>query len=257
MSQLNGDSKLFKLTKKHDINDKEPILLLKERASPPSPSLLNSASRNMNYDHRKYSNIGAVKYSNNHHEDRHNNLEPLGAASFSRHESMGMADDVMDSFEARMLQEMKAEMDAEKQSTNSKSGSTEGRKGATSTSGVGSEPGSTATAISRKKTAKAVDEKAVVSNGDNHDESVSPDMGRRGSSGLQSPWSDEHDQQTTSEKYNFDAVTSSIEDTSTSYSKKAVRPAVRNITCLGLILVFLNFRSERRKLMMSITTRTR
>lgn len=219
--------------------------------SPPSPALLNGTSRNMNYDHRKYTNLGSVVPRNNHEstaasastivEKKQTTTSPKHHHHHHHHHQAALAttdEDLMDSFEARMLQEMKAEMEAEKQLTNQR-GSDARKNGSTTTttSGVGSHSSHTTTASSKskKKTTKEnsinPEEQNMTENdhrllvdangGDVVDaEGNSPDMARRGSSGMQSPWSD--DQQTTSEKYNFDAMTSSIEDTTTSISKKAV-----------------------------------
>lgn len=233
-------------------------------ATPPSSSLLNSTSRNMNYDHRKYVNIGAVKYSNNHHQTKQHNTESgvvSGSGSASsltsqrknsgNHElingasssgvtsdGLGFPDDgLMDSFEARMLQEMKAEMEFERLNpktagTNSTdhatgrnraAGATSTTSATTTTGTTSGRPVSASTDAKRKQKPQANGVREDMEDAkltDYLDEANSPDMARRGSSGLQSPWSD--DQQTTSEKYNFDAMTSSIEDTTTSQSKKAV-----------------------------------
>ena len=218
--------------------------------SPPSPALLNGTSRNMNYDHRKYTNLGSVVPRNNHEstaasaativEKKQTTTSPKHHHHHHHHHQAALTttdEDLMDSFEARMLQEMKAEMEAEKQLTNQR-GSDARKNGSTTTttSGVGSHSSHTTTASSKSK--KKTKENSInheeqnmkendngllvdANGGDVVDtEGNSPDMARRGSSGMQSPWSD--DQQTTSEKYNFDAMTSSIEDTTTSISKKAV-----------------------------------
>jgi hypothetical protein len=101
-----------------------------ERISVPPPSMLNVTSKNMNYDHRKYTNLGAIKYSNH-------------SISYSREndqndEQEEMDEDLMDSFEARMLQEMKAEMESDKPD-NKKGGSNT----STTTSGIGTKITST------------------------------------------------------------------------------------------------------------------
>lgn len=132
--------------------------------------------------------------------------------------------DVMDSFEARMLQDMKAEMDADRDPVgragnsntgSKKSGSDGGSSNQTSSGGSNAhKTKSTGSNLSQGTDARL---DCLVS---------SPDLAaahieelQRESSGLQSPLSDDR---TTSEKYNFDVMTSSIDDTTTSISKKTV-----------------------------------
>ena len=95
-------------------------------------------------------------------------------------------DEVMDSFEANMLRELKAEMES------------------SSTQGTGSK-------VSAKKPVNSPHLPKRSTGGDIED-----------MSGNQTPLSDDYNQ--TSEKYNFDAITSSIDDTTTSLSKKTVCP---------------------------------
>jgi hypothetical protein len=153
--------------------------------------------------------------------------------------------DVMDSFEAQMLQVMKAEMDADSGSKNTakqaSGGSGASRKATTAASKTASNgsaaayhdsgvsSGISAASGASKKSAIGASGSSkanglVASEANLKLVPTSPDIGyleealQRESSGLQSPLSD----RTTSEKYNFDAMTSSIEDTTTSLSKKTV-----------------------------------
>jgi len=109
--------------------------------------------------------------------------------------------EVMDSFEANMLLELKAEMEANTSNRTSKNSS---KKGSGShlrnqnDSGMGTDSNATAK--------------------DNNEDGQ---MLARDNSGIQSPLSDDYNQ-TTSEKYNFDAITSSIDETTASVSKKTV-----------------------------------
>lgn len=326
-------------------------------ATPPSAILLTGTSRNMNYDHRKYANLGAVKYSNNHHPNRtestssiaSNNTNDVGSSiatkssnliktttstasnntvinsavsliaanrtlieeattTSSHHQQLPPAltmiadDDLMDSFEARMLQEMKAEMDAQKLVSNPKGSSGENGGGVggsnrskttmtnATTSGIGGSSTGTIRVARPKRKAKnpadsvdikpdeektskmasntgRVNNEAVSGEGDELAPSplAADELGRRGSSEMQSPWSEEHDQPTTtSEKYNFDAMTSSIEDTTTSLSKKAVNFMLfyfeRFILVLCLLCLFVYFFRSIVKLKtttMPTSTRTR
>jgi hypothetical protein len=138
-----------------------------------------------NYDHRKYASNNAFQTSNE-------------AVQFYNQSNYSMVNDslnpiqinhnaMMDSFEARMLEEMKLEME----SLNHHS-SNHGSK--TSTNNNSKED---------------LDVKSP-------DIAYIQDALQRESSGLQTPVSD----RTTSEKYNFDAITSSIEETTNSFSKK-------------------------------------
>lgn len=206
--------------------------------NPPAPSLLISTSRNMNYDHRKYKNIGPVSKSPNQFDLIGETTATIDAAMTNTNANDAAAaetmNDLIDSFEARMLQEMKAEMEADKMlnhhALQKQDGS--GRKRVariSTTSGVDSSNHHTST-TTNESTIDALNYRRADDNHDNEgddfrngaDLSPSNNHLRPSSSGLQSPCSDEHDHHTTSEKYNFDAMTSSIEDTTTSLSKKTV-----------------------------------
>lgn len=132
------------------------------------------------YDFRKYTSTSTLSSKLPILKD---SLNPVESKELT---GDNLNNNLMDSFEARMLQDMKAEMESNNNNNNSNS------------------------------TQK-------VSN-ENLDLKKSPDLDYiekfKETSGLQSPMSD--DNQTTSEKYNFDVMTSSIDDTTTSLSKRAV-----------------------------------
>lgn len=148
------------------------------------------------YDHRKYTQSTSQQQSTlitSVNENNNNN-------------NINNGFDLMDSFEARMLQEMKAEMEAEKQQ-NIKLFDAHAKLNSFGTS-LGSPPAMGPSANNDNRTIDAGMEEPL----------------QRESSGVHTPLSDDGhmDNHTTSEKFNFDAVTSSIEDTTTSISKKAV-----------------------------------
>ena len=114
----------------------------------------------------------------------------------------------MDSFEANMLRELKEEMASD--TTNNTNNKHSSKKSSNTSSHL---KGKTDSGVASKTNSQQ-----TSSNGVYIDEDYAM---MRDNSGLQSPFSDDYNQ-TTSEKYNFDAITSSIDDTTTSMSKKTV-----------------------------------
>ena len=119
---------------------------------------------------------------------------------------------LMDSFEANMLLQMKAEMEAPSTIFPIKNdkNSTKNQK--------------TLSLTNNNNKLFDEDQARVLAKEFEKQKSLDMDyieMLQREASGLQSPLSDENNQ-TTSEKYNYDAMTSSIEETSNSLSKKTV-----------------------------------
>jgi len=111
--------------------------------------------------------------------------------------------EVMDSFEANMLLELKAEMEANTSNQTNKNSSKKGG---------GSH------LKNRNDSGMGTDSNGTVKT---RDQSGDSPILARDNSGIQSPLSDDYNQ-TTSEKYNFDAITSSIDETTASVSKKTV-----------------------------------
>ena len=146
---------------------------------------------------------------------------------------------VMDSFEAKMLQEMKAEMD---EHTNKNTANNIKNGSGTQTSKQSSTSSTNKTNVSKKSVSASNTSKLVTNtSSESAFKPTSPDVEyleeaqlQREPSGLQSPLSD----RTTSEKYNFDAMTSSIEDTTTSLSKKTVN--LKKLSVVWFLNIFLN-----------------
>lgn len=115
-------------------------------------------------------------------------------------------EEVMDSFEANMLRELKEEMASD--TTNNPNNKNSSKKSSNISTHL---VGKVDSGVASKATSQN-------SNGVNTDEDYAM---MRENNGLQSSMSDDYNQ-TTSEKYNFDAITSSIDDTTTSMSKKTV-----------------------------------
>lgn len=183
-----------------------------------------STSSTKNYDYRKYASSHQPLQSNssihlsasNKTNSLHQNILSFVKDSLNENENnfyntetkltgdqQVHYENLMDSFEARMLQEMKAEMESSKSKNNSNNT-------------VATKSSSSSSAVSVKNNPRSK----------NQPYQKSPDVDyiermQREVSGLQSPFSDDNNH-TTSEKYNFDAVTSSIEDTTTSLSKRAI-----------------------------------
>lgn len=235
-------------------------------------STLNT-NTNKTYDYRKYlsSGISSAASSAQNNTSKHelnennlsymkdslnNNTNPLrksnkfensslvGASGATAGDNHLVYNDLIDSFEARMLQEMKAEMDSDNKpanNVNSPSFNTNGKinKKTASNNGIGSKPAVSsplADHIGKFKNEVKNERNTYfdtrgklnpnVNEFANKINQKSPDADyiaaiQREASGLQSPLSDDYNH-TTSEKYNFDAMTSSIEDTTTSLSKKTV-----------------------------------
>jgi hypothetical protein len=235
-------------------------------------SNLNNSANNVNtnsntskaeYDFRKYSSANNSNISSKQNIQQLESVAPSNSGSKTPahfydaivKDSLNVAEnnlnehvthnEVMDSFEAQMLQEMKAEMDANTGNKNAAK-NTSGGSRASKTSNVSKASGNSKTAnydsglssgmsaasaqkptsININYTNNMTKANALMTNEPNLKLlPTSPDIGyledalQRESSGLQSPLSD----RTTSEKYNFDAMTSSIEDTTTSLSKKTVK----------------------------------
>jgi hypothetical protein len=119
---------------------------------------------------------------------------------------------VLDSFEAKMLSEMKAEMESDSSVQKpTQKNQNQNRL------------------VQRDKMDEQKEEKIKFLKPDLEKSSLNPispdaeyfeNIKQHEASGIQSPFSD--DNNPTSEKYNFDAITSSIDDTTTSISKKTV-----------------------------------
>lgn len=133
--------------------------------------------------------------------------------------------DVIDSFEARMLEDMKAEMDSNHNSNSSKKNSN-GSKNQVSKSklveaknmnGVESPSSKSPDKEKHKQLTNLINEHNYKLNQRSPDAEFIESL-QREASGIQSPMSD--DNYTTSEKYNFEAITSSIDDTTTSFSRR-------------------------------------
>jgi hypothetical protein len=146
-------------------------------------------------------------------------------------------DDVMDSFEANMLRELKAEMESNStQSTNSKNSS---KKRSDSPHICNNNK-----FINIENAAEKIQQNTNTKNEFNFNKTTLDDgeTAQRGtSSGMQTPLSDDYNH-TTSEKYNFDAITSSIDETTTSISKKTVKILLftnNYFLLITLILIFL------------------
>ncbi len=137
--------------------------------------------------------------------------------------------DVIDSFEARMLEEMKAEMDSNHNSNNSKksSNNSNGNKNQVNTSKLAALKNMNGLQSPSSKSPDKEKHKQITNLINEHNYKLnqrSPDAEfieslQREASGIQSPMSDV-DNHTTSEKYNFEAMTSSIDDTTTSISRR-------------------------------------
>ncbi|CAF0824747.1 unnamed protein product [Brachionus calyciflorus] len=187
-----------------NLDDSGKTIVYSFSSKPKPVSLINSpTSQNNNeisktsnfYDFRKYSSnhnlLSLVKDSLNNEDDSEEHKRELICEDKDFN--------LIDSFEARMLEEMKAEMENKKLEKNNNSSS-----------------------LSQDEIKmKNLDTK----NENLLNEIKSPDIGyfeafQRGRSDLRSPLSD--DNKSTSEKYNFDVMTSSIDDTTTSLSKRAV-----------------------------------
>ena len=153
-------------------------------------------------------------------------------------ENQSFYNDLMDSFEAQMLQHMKAEMESDSKTSsktktsaiNSSNSNNNGNSKANSVHKNNSKKSFANPLLPSKQETDAY--KKISNTPENIKQTLiknqrSPDADyvevmQREASGIQSPLSDDYNP-TTSEKYNFDAMTSSIEDTTTSLSKKTVR----------------------------------
>ena len=149
--------------------------------------------------------------------------------------------DLMDSFEAQMLQDMKAEMESDsktsskaKTSTSTSHATNSNARSAMAPNHIANKKSVQNTVSTEQRTQSRTDSARLVDTKSHANEAPSlmkvnqksPDVDyveamQREASGIQSPLSDDYNQ--TSEKYNFDAMTSSIEDTTTSLSKKTVK----------------------------------
>jgi len=155
----------------------------------------NLANSNELYDSIDNRNI-SVNYSNNKNYSNSN----INAAD---------KNDVLDSFEAKMLSEMKAEMESD--------------------SSVQKQTPKNQNHLQKRSDEKKEDkikflkpelEKSSL-NPKSPDAEYFENIKQHETSGIQSPFSE--DNNPASEKYNFDAITSSIDDTTTSISKKTVK----------------------------------
>jgi hypothetical protein len=178
------------------------------------------------------SNIQNFSLNNFDNNNINNNNSNLG-------ENQSFYNDLMDSFEAQMLQHMKAEMESD-----SKTSSKTKTSIINSSNSNNNNSNSKANPVNKNNSKKSFANPLLPSKQEteankkisNTPENIkqtlkvnqrSPDADyvevmQREASGIQSPLSDDYNP-TTSEKYNFDAMTSSIEDTTTSLSKKTVR----------------------------------
>ena len=117
--------------------------------------------------------------------------------------------EIMDSFEANMLRELKEEMAFNANSNSNGKNNFQDNNSKKNDSGIDS------------KSSKVSSTNSNNSNTDIKRDVANEFTIQRDNSGIQSSCSDEYNQ--TSEKYNFDLITSSIDETTTSLSKKTVR----------------------------------
>jgi hypothetical protein len=169
-----------------------------------NPSLANNTTINNNLLQKNFENNATI----------------LGVGSEA---NQNFYNDLMDSFEAQMLQDMKAEMESDsKTSSRQQLQKESNKKSEKSTNKIYVNKN-----LSKKNQNKTKSPTSITSSPDKQQQFKTTNidvevMQREASihSGIQSPLSDDYNPTTTSEKYNFDAMTSSIEDTTTSLSKK-------------------------------------